>query len=181
MPLTNASVDSSDAASGASGNLQRSPAATFEALLDELFLTQGYTTSHHTGVAASARAGSSIFLGGLSDLRLLSSTCYRSLKDLFLAHDPTLEALFAQYRDLGGAASKGAYHDFLQSLIALATRWKRFLFFREDPLHYATQARVLFSVLDELLQRELITHGESLRSEEIARTCPLLLSLLSVR
>ena len=101
-----------------------------------LVAAQGLTY-HHTGVARTVRMGSPISLGRLSDLRLLSSTCYRALKDLFLQRDPTLEALFFTYCDLGGAASKHAYGDFVLSLVALSTRWKRFLFFREDPVGYA--------------------------------------------
>jgi hypothetical protein len=137
-----------------------STAGRFESMLDELYLCQGYRNSHHTRVASAASSGSSLVNGSLSSLRFLSATCYRSLKDLFLQEDPTLEAIFLQYRDVGGAANPAAYADFLHSLITLSQRWKRYIFFRDDPRDYLRQSRALFAILEDYLAQKLITYGE---------------------
>ena len=148
------------AAAAEASSLGQCEQAQFESLVDEFYATQGYRHSLHTGMADLLQSGSTVPNPGVSDLRLMGATSYRSLKDMFVAQDLTLEAIFLQYRDNGGASNPQAYRSFVHSLLTLSTQWRRFLFFHSDPQAFRAQSAALFAILDELLKLDKISMGE---------------------
>src|SRR5687768_13072749 len=68
--LPRSNVSAGEVAQSAAGVLQRDSAATFEALVDELYASQGFRNSHHTGIAELVQSGSSMPGAGMSDARM---------------------------------------------------------------------------------------------------------------